>query len=178
MKKFMTVLCLGLAVPITHAQQTNEIDELKRQIEQMQQNFEKARHDQQDQVDALQKKLDDLTRQQAAEAEKKKIEAELAEQMQTNGPATNASAGIPAPPWSASQPITVARAGSAYMNISFDVLMDVGSSTEPDPGAELELGDHDPHARGFNMPNAEIALDGGIDPYFNGFANIVWQVDT
>ncbi len=178
MRKFMAVLCLGLAVPMTQAEETNEIEQLKRQMEQMQQNFEKARHDQQDQVEALKKKLDELTKQQASEAEKKKIEAELAEQMQTNSPATNLSTSLPAPPWSASQPITVARAGSAYMNISFDVLMDVGSSTESDPGAELELGDHDPHARGFNMPNAEIALDGGIDPYFNGFANIVWQLDT
>lgn len=63
------------------------------------------------------------------------------------------------------------------MNISFDALMDFGWSSMADPSAKLELGDHDPIQRGFSLRNAEIALDGAVDPYFKGFANIVLKLD-
>jgi hypothetical protein len=55
--------------------------------------------------------------------------------------------------------------------------MDLGGSTARDPSAQLQLGDHDPIQRGFSMRNAEIALDGAVDPYFKGFANIVLKLD-
>jgi hypothetical protein len=40
------------------------------------------------------------------------------------------------------------------------------------------VGDHDPHVRGFSIPNAELALDGNVDPYFKAFANIVYKLDA
>ena len=69
------------------------------------------------------------------------------------------------------------RAGSAYMNISFDALMDFGWSTAADPSKQLQLGDHDPIQRGFSLRNAEISLDGAVDPYFKGFANMAFKLD-
>src|SRR5436190_24217151 len=69
------------------------------------------------------------------------------------------------------------RSGSAYMNVSFGTLMDFGWSTAPNPSAQLQLGDHDPIKRGFSLRNAEIAFDGAVDPYFKGFANIVFKPD-
>jgi hypothetical protein len=63
------------------------------------------------------------------------------------------------------------------MNMSFDAMMAVGGSTVSDPSAQLELGDHDPIKNGFSLRNAEIALDGAVDPYFKGFANIVLKLD-
>ena len=62
------------------------------------------------------------------------------------------------------------------MNIGFDGLMDFGWSSASDVGS-LQLGDHDPHVRGFTIPNAELTLDGAVDPYFKGFANIVYKLD-
>ena len=96
-------------------------------------------------------------------------------------PAETAAAPPPAPaeapqPWTPAQPITLMRTGEAYMNISFDGLADVGWSTDSDVRA-LEPGDHDPAVRGFTIPNAEIALDGAVDPYFKGFSNIVFKLD-
>jgi hypothetical protein len=177
MKKILAVLCIGLAVPMMRAQETNEVEQLKRQLQQMQENFEKVQREQKTQLDAVTKKLEDLTKQQSADAEKKKLEQELATELQA-GP-TNTAAAAPAatPAWSAAQPLTVARAGSAYMNISFDALMDVGGSTVSDPSKELELGDHDPINNGFSLRNAEIAVDGAVDPYFKGFGNIVLKLD-
>jgi hypothetical protein len=160
------------------AQQTNEIEQLRKQLREMQENFQRTQREQQQQIESLTHKLDDLTKQQATEAEKKKLEQELSAQLGagTNAPAAT-TAAAPAAPWSPTQPITIARAGSAYMNISFDALMDVGWSTAPDPSQELQLGDHDPIKRGFSMRNAEIALDGAVDPYFKGFANMVLKLD-
>ncbi|MEO8201812.1 MAG: hypothetical protein ABI679_14880, partial [Gemmatimonadota bacterium] len=53
---------------------------------------------------------------------------------------------------------------------------DFGWSSESDVPS-LQRGDHDPQVRGFTVPNAEISLDGAVDPYFRAFANIVWKLD-
>jgi hypothetical protein len=157
------------------AQTTNDVEQLKQQLRQLQENFERVQREQHQQIEALTRKLDDLTKQQAAEAEKKKLEQDLAAELQKNQPA----ATTPAPPaaWSPAQPLTIARAGSAYMNISFDALMDFGGSSASNPSQFLELGDHDPISRGFSLRNAEIAVDGAVDPYFKGFGNIVLKLD-
>ena len=42
----------------------------------------------------------------------------------------------------------------------------------------VEVGDHDPQQRGFNARNIELAFDGAVDPYFEGFANIVFKLDN
>ena len=182
---FRILVAVALAVmafggtPALRAQATNEVEQLKRQMQQLQENFERVQREQRQQIDALTRKLDDLTKQQSAEAERKKLEQDLAADLRKNQPvpATPAANAAPSAPWSPSQPITVARAGSAYMNISFDALMDVGGSTASDPSRFLELGDHDPNTRGFSLVNAEIVLDGAVDPYFKGFANIVFKLD-
>src|ERR1051326_8669503 len=103
-----SALCLGALA--AQAQQTNELEQLKRQLQQMQENFEKVQREQREKIEALTKKIDELTRQQASEAEKKKLEQELAAQLATNQPAP-----APATTWSPSQPLTIGRAGSAYM---------------------------------------------------------------
>ena len=69
------------------------------------------------------------------------------------------------------------RATGGYMNIGFVALTDAGWSTAKDIGA-LDVGDHDPKVRGFTIPNAEISLDGAVDPYFKGFSNIVLKIDS
>src|SRR5581483_4423070 len=155
-----------------HAQETNEVELLKQQLRQVLQ----VQEEQRQKIEALTKQLDEMTKKQSAEAERKKLEQQLAAELQTNAPASTPAPATSAP-WSPSQPMTVARAGSAYMNISFDTLMDVGGSTAHDPSAQLELGDHDPIKRGFSLRNAEIAVDGAVDPYFKGFGNIVLKLD-
>jgi len=74
-------------------------------------------------------------------------------------------------------PVTIAGGGKTYMNISFDGVFSLAYSSDRDL-AHLETGDHDPQQRGFNARNAEIALDGAVDPYFEGFANIVLKLDN
>jgi hypothetical protein len=79
---------------------------------------------------------------------------------------------------SLTQPITLTGGGNKnYMNISFDGLFALAASSERHLD-RLEVGDHDPQQRGFNARNAEIAIDGAVDPYFEGFANIVLKLDN
>ena len=77
------------------------------------------------------------------------------------------------------QPLTVAGGGGSknYMNISFDGQFNLAGSSARDV-SRIEVGDHDPQQRGFNARNSEIALDGAVDPYFEGFANIVLKLNN
>jgi hypothetical protein len=197
------IVILGAGTSRLWAQETNEVDALRLQLRQLQESFDRAQREQRQQIEALTRKVEELSRQQpaspsqpvvgaqpaleTANAEKRKLEQELAAELGTNAPPGNAGAtagrtatGAATPTssvWSPAQPLTVARAGSAYMNISFDVLADAGWSTASDPSSQLDLGDHDPIKRGFTLPNAEIALDGAVDPYFKGFGNIALKLD-
>ena len=71
-------------------------------------------------------------------------------------------------------PITIGG-GKNYMNISFDGLFAAAYSSAHDLD-RIEVGDHDPQQRGFNARNIELAFDGAVDPYFEGFANIVFKL--
>lgn len=73
-------------------------------------------------------------------------------------------------------PATV-KAGSSYMNLSFDVLANAGWASTPDV-ERVQPGGHDPSQRGFSIRNAELAVDGAVDPYFKGFASVVLMTDA
>lgn len=77
---------------------------------------------------------------------------------------------------SLTQPIGIGS-GKNYMNISFDGLFALAYSSDKHLD-RLEVGDHDPMQRGFNARNIELAFDGAVDPYFEGFANIVFKLDN
>src|SRR5436190_1920471 len=127
MKKILMLACLGLAVQLARTQESNGVEQLKLQLKQMQENFEKVQREQKEQIDALSRKLDELTKPQAsrtetatnitAEAEKKKLEEELAVELQqgsTNATPQKGENASATSSWSAAQPLTVARAGQAY----------------------------------------------------------------
>jgi hypothetical protein len=91
----------------------------------------------------------------------------------TSAPETISSTGGGA---SLTQPITIGG-GKAYMNISLDSVFALAYSSAADLH-DIEVGDHDPQQRGFNARNTELAFDGAVDPYFQGFANIVFLLDN
>lgn len=84
-----------------------------------------------------------------------------------NTPAANAPA--------TAAPMTP-RAAGAYMNTSFVGQTAFGWSSTRDVES-LQRGDHDPKVRGFSLRNAELSLDGAVDPYFKAVANIVYKLD-
>jgi len=77
---------------------------------------------------------------------------------------------------SLTQPIGIGG-GKNYMNISLDGLFALAYSSDKHLD-RIEVGDHDPMQRGFNARNIELAFDGAVDPYFEGFANIVFKLDN
>lgn len=79
-------------------------------------------------------------------------------------------------PGSSSEPGGSAAKGS-YLNISFDSVF-IGAASSAADLSSLEVGDHDPQQRGFNVRNIELALNGAVDSYFEGFANIVFKLDN
>ena len=135
--RWSAALCLS-AVALW-ADDASQVDRLKNELRQLQENFEKIRQQQQQQIDALSKKLDELTGATAVapspsepkNTERQKLEQQLAADLAANSPPSSSSAAaekrVPATE-SASSPIPTMRAGSAYMNISFGTLMDAGWS--------------------------------------------------
>ena len=182
--KFRIILvcsaALGLLVKAPAAE--NDVQQLKIQLQQMRAAFEQSRREQEQQIETLARKLDELSHaapvvaasSPAKSDEEKKLEQELAAETAATTSAAPSAADRVSPP-AASAPAT--RAGAAYMNLSYGTLIDAGWSSVADPSAQLQLGDHDPIKRGFALRNAEIAVDGAVDPYFKGFANIVLKLD-
>src|SRR5258707_15703698 len=129
-------LCLGVAR--LQAQETNEVEALRRQLKEATENFEKTMREQRQIIDSLNQRLDALqaaltnqpkqaiappgvatnqpppgAESQAAaakEQERRKLEAELAAQLGANPAPTNAP---PPVSFSPAAPLTIARAGSA-----------------------------------------------------------------
>jgi len=100
---------------------------------------------------------------------------------ETEFPTTDASVAPAAEPgpagWLSGAPITLAGGGRTYLNVSFNSQLVVAGSSSSHLD-RLETGDHDPQQRGFNLRNVELALDGAVDPFFEGFANIVFKLDN
>ena len=168
---------LCLSAMIAQAQETNQPADFDQRLKQMQESFEKRQQEMQERFDqkiAAQDVVIESLKQQLAS---KPANAPAPSVMSAVQPSPETPSAL-SPSWSPSQPLTIARAGSAYMNISFDALMAAGGSTAKDPSAFLQLGDHDPTKNGFSLRNAEISLDGAVDPYFKGFANIVMKLDN
>jgi len=149
-------------------------DDLRREVDAL----KKMLREMQDQL----RKQDEVIRKLSAERAAPSVTGPAPAPVATPSAPAVAAVPPPAPPpstkeaWSPAQPITLLSGGRAYMNISFDSIVDFGWSTTSDVRA-LEFGDHDPNQRGFTIPNEEIVFDGAVDPYFKGVADIVFKLD-
>ena len=89
------------------------------------------------------------------------------------------SAATPPPPteWAPTQPLTLARAGKSYLNLSLIGDVAAGAASRADTGT-LQMGGHDPAQRGFTIQGLEAVFEGAVDNYFRGMANIVYGLNT
>jgi hypothetical protein len=123
--KILILLVCGLVVLPSQGQDA-AVEQLKKQLQEVRENFERVQREQRSQIEALTRKIESLTQASPPKSsDQKKLEDQLAAEL--SPPAAVAATALPA--FSPSAPMTVARAGSAYMNISFDTLMDVGWSS-------------------------------------------------
>jgi hypothetical protein len=164
----IAVMAAGLgATPGTTAAQSPTMDNVQQQMRRMQEQIEKL----QIQVKEQQRVIETLS------AEKAPPAPAVAAPPPPPVPPPPPPVETAAAPWTPSQPISLFRGGRSYLNISFDALIDVGWSTDPDV-PQLETGDHDPNQRGFSIPNSEVVFDGAVDPYFRGFGDIVFKLNA
>src|SRR5947199_535970 len=173
----IAVLALGVAglprgVRAQSEELRRELEAMRKQLKQMQEQLEKQAE--------IDRKQEELIRKLTAQTTAPPAPAP-APAAAPPSPPSQPAPSAPAPekprePWSPTQPITILSGARGYMNLSFDALMDFGWSTTPDV-TTIERGDHDPLQRGFTLPNEEIFLDGAVDPYFKGVADIVFKLD-
>jgi len=68
--------------------------------------------------------------------------------------------------------------GSAYMDVGAVATFAAGGSTADDIEGGSQPGGHDPNQRGFTVQGVELNLQGAVDNYFRGNANILFSVDS
>jgi len=125
--------------------------------------------------DQIQKLQDQLEHLQLRVAELESGKTNLPSPAVPALPAAGEPAPVRAAGWSPAEPITVARSGSTYVDISFDVMANVGWSTAQND--EVRTGHHAPYERGFSLRSAELALEGAVDPYFKALSTIAFALD-
>lgn len=181
-KGLSSALCLAaLAAP---AQETNEVEQIRRQLEQANEAFRKAVEQYQKTTELLNQRLERLQPHATAATGTNSAGARgggagsggVAGGVAGGDKASPAVVDAARKPWSPADPIRLAGNSQNYLNLSFDALFAAGWSTEPDVGA-LQLGGHDPQQRGFTVQNLETTLQGQVDPYFRGQAAILFLID-
>jgi hypothetical protein len=165
MKKSLLVFALAVLASPAPAQSTNEVETLKQQLQQMQSEFERVQREQRVQIEALSRKLEALT---SAPPSTNAAVAVIASEPAPTAPAS--------PAWSPSDPIRIGS-GQAYADLGLVATFAAGGSTANDIEGGTQLGGHDPNQRGFTVQGAELNLQGAVDPYFRGNANILFSID-
>ena len=182
-----SVLCLGV-LPLA-AGDTNQVEQLQKQLEQMQKNFEKTVLEQRLQIEALSRQIDELKKNmQATNARPAGATAPLAGTATNAPPAISGTTNTPAlatvqsppvldkKPWSPAEPIRLAGGQQSYLNLSLDAMFAVGGASTQDFDL-IQPGATDPHQNGFNLQEIEMTLDGKVDPYFRGQASVSWGME-
>ena len=153
------VAALGLISISLTAQESNQVEQLRLQIKQLQENFEKQQQVQRQQIDALMRRIDVLN---GTNASSLKVGSNA-----TTAP--NVLEWTERPWWS----INPLRIGDhhASMDIGLNASFAAGGSTANDLST-LQSGGHDPSRGGFNMQVLELTLNGNVDHFFRASASL------
>ncbi|MSU60894.1 MAG: hypothetical protein EXS31_00615 [Pedosphaera sp.] len=165
-------LALGLGALTCYADDPATVEKLQQQLQQMQENFNRTVREQQTQIEALKKQLDQIQRKESIQP-KGTIPSSPPSVAVPSAPAS----GSETKPWSPTDPIRVGGR-SAYVDLSMVGTFAAGTSTAHDIEGGTQMGGHDPNQRGFTTQGVELNLQGAVDPYFRGNANILFQLDS
>ncbi len=157
--KTLSVLFAGFCALPLSAQETNSLAQFQQRLDAMQANFERTLAAQRAEIDALKQ---ELAAQRAAPP--RPLLAETP-------PVASGASVLSAP----AAPLRIGK-GASYMDIGLVGTFAAGGSTAND-FESLQLGGHDPNQRGFTMQGVELNLQGAVDSYFRGNANILFSVD-
>ncbi len=163
-KKFLVSCLIGLSAGALVAQES-ELEAVKR-----------ALRDQQKVIESLLRKVETLEQQQVGVSNEQAQLKKLVETPGTNLPLL-ATAPLPDKKWSPADPIRIGR-GAAYADLGLVATFAAGGSSAQDIEGGLQPGGHDPNQRGFTVQGIELNLQGAVDPYFRGNANILFSIDS
>lgn len=167
-RTFWAAVCLfGFMV---QAQETNTVQMLQQQLEQLRHDFERTLEQQRKQIEALRQQIQALQSTSTIETTRPPV-------LQSERGTIPEGAGAMKRPWSPASPLTLLGGERSYLNVSFDALFAAGTSTADDIG-HLQLGGHDPVQRGFTAQNLETVFTGNVDPYFRGQASLVGHIGS
>src|SRR5687767_3689630 len=163
-KNLLLVFCLGAGA--LQAQQTNEVEALKRQLQEATDKFDRSLQEHRKIIDDLNRRLQQVQAAQTNGAAGQGLVTSTA----TNDVPDRATRGV-------TDPI---RLGTrrAYMDIGLVGTFAAGSSTASDIEGGTQLGGHDPNQRGFTVQGVEATFSGAVDPYFRGMANVLFSIDA
>ncbi len=164
--RWLGMLCIGGVMAAT-AQGAGEVEQLQRQLRELQENFERVMREQRQQIEALQQQVERLQARQPAPPVK--AESPPAAEAPEESDAVRRG-------WSPPDPIRIGQ-GGAYMDIGLVGTFAVGGSTARDIEGGTQLGGHDPNRRGFTVQGVEVEFEGAVDPYFRGSANLNFAMD-
>jgi hypothetical protein len=154
------LVTLVLAAGAVSAQETNEVELLRGELREMRERLQ-----------LLERKLRIIT---------EATPGDTRESMAAT-PAVVAAATNAAPPamaaWRPADPIRAMK-GSTYVDIGMVATFAAGGSTASDIEGGTQLGGHDPNQRGFTVQGAELNLQGAVDTYFRGNANVLFSIDS
>lgn len=159
-----SALCLG-AGALT-AQEANEVEALKRRLQQATEQFQKSIEEQRKVIEELNRRIDAMGRKAgAASGHHEHAAAPVA----TNGATLSLSPGLVR---------GQSQQGAAYLDIGLVGNVAVGGSTARDIEEGTQLGGHDPSGRGFTLQGLEASFTGAVDPYFRGNANLAFGINA
>lgn len=156
-----SALCLGI-LPLA-AQDTTDLEQLKKQLGEMQKKFEQTVDEQRKQIESLETQIQKLQNQPPP--------------VTNAAPVTPAPVAEPPPAWTPTSPIRMGGR-STYMDIGMVATFAAGGSTANDIEGGTQLGGHDPNQRGFTVQGVEANFNGAVDPFFRGNANVVYSIDS
>lgn len=177
--KLLIFLLLITAISELKSQEsTNEIESLKQQLLKLQKEFEEVQRQQLQQIRVLMEKIENLEKSRGAPgavvAPKTKDESVVDWKKEV---ISQQKMEVEKQKWTPTSPIRLIGSGNNYVDFSLDALMSAGSSTARDV-SELQPAGHDPKQRGFTLQQLEFVLNGAVDPYFTGQANLVYHLDS
>lgn len=144
-----------LAVSAASAQETNDVEQLRKELREMRERMQ-----------SLEQKLGSI--------ESKPAPVAIIPPVANPEPV---SAAANTSDWKPSDLVRATKSG-AYMDIGMVATFAAGGSTAKDIEGGTQLGGHDPNQRGFTVQGAELNLQGAVDTYFRGNANILFSVDS
>ena len=139
-----------LAVSAVSAQETNEVEQLRRELREMRERMR-----------LLEQRLGGVEQRPAA----------VATQEALRPPTVDAKTS------QLGDPVRAVKGGS-YADIGMVATFAAGGSTADDIEGGTQLGGHDPNQRGFTVQSAEMNIQGAVDNYFRGNANMTFAIDA